>query len=64
MEPVYSIKEAAEKWHFSESTLYGAIKAGDLKARLRRGTKRGYKVTESIMEDWFNNETEVAGDTK
>lgn len=53
---LYTIPEAAEVWHVSAGLLYKEIRAGRLHAKMRRGNKHGYLVTEQIMEEWINSE--------
>lgn len=48
---LYKIKEAAKLWHVPESMLYQEIKAGRLRAKMRRGNVRGYLVTDEIMDE-------------
>lgn len=53
--PRYTIKEAAKKWQVSRDSMYKAIAAGTLRAKVLRGRKRGYVVDDEIMDDWFEN---------
>lgn len=52
---LYSIKEASELWSVPITVLYEEIRAGRLKAVMRRGCTKGYLVTESIMDDWIES---------
>lgn len=52
---LYKIPEAAEVWQVPINILYDEIKAGRLRAKMRRGNVRGYFVTEAVMDDWINN---------
>ena len=49
----YSIPEAAELTGIPKSTLYQAIKDGRLAAKRRRGTKKGWRVTDEIIEEYW-----------
>ena len=53
---LYKIKEAAELWHVPEGVMYEEIRAGRLRAKMRRGCVRGYLVTEQVMEDWIEGQ--------
>lgn len=57
---LYSVKETAEIMNKqlgnkSESFVYTVIAQGQLKAKLRRGTQRGYVITEEALMDFFAN---------
>ena len=52
---LFRIPEAARLWDVPETVLYAEIRSGRLHAKMRRGTQRGYFVTESIMDDWIEN---------
>ena len=52
---LYSVSEAAKAWHVPVSVMYAEIRAGRLKAVMRRGCVKGYLVTEAIMDEWVEN---------
>lgn len=52
---LYTVAQAAEAWHVSKSALYAEIAAGRLRAKRRRGTRVGYRITAAAMEDWIWN---------
>lgn len=52
---LYTIQEAADQWHVPISILYQEIKAGRLRAKMRRGNVRGYFVTEKVMDEWIDD---------
>lgn len=56
----YTVGQAAEVVSLSASTLYGEIKAGRLKAKVRKGNKRGYRIERIELMRWFNEEWEEA----
>lgn len=49
---LYKIKEASNIWHVPVSVMYEEIRAGRLRAKMRRGNVRGYVVTEEVMDAW------------
>lgn len=53
---LYTVSEAAEAWHVPVGVMYEEIKAGRLRAKIRRGNIRGYFVTQSVMDDWIDGE--------
>lgn len=59
----YRIKEAARLWDVPINRLYEAIKNGDLNAVRYRGAKKGWMVTEEIMDDYMRNGMERVNDT-
>lgn len=56
----YTVAQAAEVVSLSASTLYAEIKAGRLKAKVRKGNKRGYRIERIELMRWFNEEWEEA----
>ena len=54
----YTVAQAAEVVSLSASTLYAEIKAGRLKAKVRKGNKRGYRIERIELMRWFNEEWE------
>lgn len=56
---LYSVKEAASEYHVSASLLYREIRAGHLKAIVRRGCTRGLRVTDQNMVEWLDSQFEV-----
>ena len=48
-----TVKEASRVYHINPTTLYKAIHAGDLKARLPRGRLRGYLLLEEDIDQWI-----------
>lgn len=52
---LYTIAEAAERWRVSPGVMYDEIKAGRLRAKMRRGNVRGYLVTEEVMDAWIED---------
>lgn len=50
----YTITEAAKRYNISTATLYAAIRTGELKAVVKRGNSRGYRVTDAIMTEYIN----------
>lgn len=50
----YTISEAAKRYHISTASLYAAIRTGELKAVVKRGNSRGYRVTDEIMTEYIN----------
>ena len=59
----YTIPEASELTGIPKTALYRAIKDGRLAAKRRRGTKRGWRVTEEMIEEYWNG-LEVSGEEK
>lgn len=57
---LYTVAEAAEEWGVSTATLYREIKSGNLRAKKRRGTKKGYRLTAELMEEWIEKGLEFA----
>lgn len=53
MEVTYSIKEAANKFGFTEHSLRKAIRDGELEYG-PRGAKHHWRVTESQLSKWWN----------
>ena len=49
----YSIPEAARLTGIPESRLYKEIERGTLKVGLRRGSKKGWRVTEDDIEEMW-----------
>lgn len=56
---LYTVEEAARLMKKSTSYLYVVINQGLLKARLRRGTIRGYVITEQAILDFYETGFEV-----
>ena len=52
MERYYSVREICERTGFPRSTIYRAIKEGELPALRPNGTSRGQRVSESDWEAW------------
>lgn len=52
---LYTVQEAADLWHVPASIMYQEIKAGRLRAKMRRGNVRGYFVTEKVMDAWIDD---------
>ncbi len=51
-----TVKETAEALEISESSVYEAIKRGELKAMVRRGYSRGYRIEATEVERWISEE--------
>ena len=62
MQRLYTIAEAAEKIGVSKSWLYRDIRAGNLKAKKRRGTTRGYLLTEEIIDEYITHGMETVNE--
>lgn len=56
MAKLYTVSEMAEMHGLPKSALYQEIRAGRLRAKLRRGTKRPYLLTEEIFDEWQQRE--------
>lgn len=52
---LYTVTEASELWHVPQGVMYEEIKAGRLRAKMRRGNVRGYLVTEEVMDAWIED---------
>lgn len=52
---LYTVAEASELWHVPQGVMYDEIKAGRLRAKMRRGNVRGYLVTEEVMDAWIED---------
>ena len=51
-----TVKETAEALEISDSSVYEAIKRGELKAMVRRGYARGYRIEATEVERWISEE--------
>lgn len=51
----YTPAEVAEMFGVSVSTIYREIREHRLKARLKRGSSRGYRITKEAISDWLEN---------
>ena len=51
----YPLKVASKRFDIGLAELQGDVRAGRLKARLKRGQSKPYYVTDAIMEDYFEN---------
>lgn len=56
-----TVKEAAELLGMSTRSVYAAIERGELKALVRRGYVKGYRISRQEVDRWMREEwVEVA----
>ena len=56
-----TVKEAAELLGMSTRSVYDAIERGELKALVRRGYVKGYRISRQEVDRWLSEEwVEVA----
>jgi len=51
----FTVPQTSSEWGVSDSYVYAAIRDGLLKARVKRGTIRGYLITRDAAEEFFSN---------
>lgn len=56
MERKYTVAEAAEAAGLSVWQVYAEVRAGRLRAEVRRGMSRGYRIAQSELERWAEEE--------
>lgn len=52
---LYTVAQAADAWGVPKGMLYAEISAGNLRAKRRRGTRTGYRLTAEAMEEWIQD---------
>jgi len=55
MERTYTISEVAKQTGFARTTVYDAVKFGDLKALLPHGMERGMRIRGSEVDRWMDS---------
>lgn len=53
-----TVKETAECLGISEKSVYAAIRHGNLRAMVRRGYTRGYRISAEEVTRWMHEEWE------
>lgn len=51
-----TVKEAAELLGMSTRSVYAAIERGELKALVRRGYVKGYRISRQEVDRWMREE--------
>ncbi|NLH91095.1 MAG: helix-turn-helix domain-containing protein [Atopobium sp.] len=55
IERTYTVTEVAKMTGFARTTVYDAVKCGDIKALLPNGVVRGFRIRESEVERWMKS---------
>lgn len=51
-----TVKETAELLGMSQRSVYAAIERGELRALVRRGYSKGYRISREEVERWMREE--------